>query len=380
MAPAHKTRRSSASWIRKACPRNRALFSFPVFLNSYSFTGSLDVPISDYFLRSVQGYSAAEHNEQSAKLEIDAENLQTAANAKIVYLQWIAAKGTTVVAHLSVDDAEKQVADGKTGVQVGTASPADEMRLEARLAQAQFQEAEAHSIEATATERLRTQMHAPPERQFAIGIDVLAAPPAPTLEPLDGLIAEGVRNRLELHALDETRTSLDEISSATTAGYLPRLDAFADAQLTNPNQRIVPSVDKFFFTWDVGARLTWTVNDTFSNIGSKRTANARTADVAAQRDALADAVRIEVADAYADLAKAMPSIEAADRGVAAAEETLRVTKKLFAFGKATGTQVVDAQTDLTSARLRKLSAHINLISAQIRLDHAVGRDIPRGGR
>ena len=91
-------------------------------------------------------------------------------------------------------------------------------------------------------------------------------------------------------------------------------------------------------------------------------------------------MRIEVADAYADLAKAMPSIEAADRGVAAAEETLRVTKKLFAFGKATGTQVVDAQTDLTSARLRKLSAHINLISAQIRLDHAVGRDIPRGGR
>lgn len=348
--------------------------SFPVILDNISFTAGLVVPISDYFLRSVQSFHAAEHNEEAIKLQVEAQELQSAADAKIVFLQWIQAKGQTVVATMAVEDAEKQVADAKVGITVQTASNADLMRVEARLAQAQFQLAEAKSIETTAEQRLRIVMHLPDGQPIAIGIDVLTAPPPPTLEALDALVVEGIHNRLEIRALEEQRASLDDISSATTASYLPRLDAFADATLARPNQRITPATEEFNFTWDLGLRLTWTVNDTFSTIGSKKQANSRTAQVSAQKDALVDAVRVEVTGAYADLAKAQPSIEAADKGVIAAEETLRVTKKLFAFGKATGTQVVDAETEVTSARLRRLAAHVNLIAAQIRLDHATGRD------
>lgn len=348
--------------------------SFPVILDNISFTAGLVIPISDYFLRSVQGYSAAQHNEAALKLQVEAQELQAAADAKIVFLQWIQAKGQTVVARMAVEDAEKQVADAKVGITVQTAANVDLMRVEARLAQAQFQEAEANSIERTAEQRLRIVMHIPDGQPIAIGIDVFSPPPVPTLEPLDALVAEGIRNRTEIRALDEQRASLDDISSATTASYLPRLDAFADATLAQPNQRITPAVEEFNFTWDVGLRLTWTVNDTFSTIGSKKQANSRTAQVSAQRDVLVDAVRVEVTAAYSDLAKAQPSIEAANKGVKAAEETLRVTQKLFAFGKATGTQVVDAETEATSARLRRLAAHVNLYAAQIRLDHATGRD------
>ncbi|MFO0618715.1 MAG: TolC family protein [Polyangiaceae bacterium] len=348
--------------------------SFPVILDNISFTAGLVVPISDYFLRSVQGYSAAQHNEEALKLQVEAQELQAAADSKIVFLQWIQAKGQTVVARMAVEDAEKQVADAKVGITVQTASNADLMRVEARLAQAQFQAAEASSVETTAEQRLRIVMHIPDGQPVAIGIDVFTAPPPPTLEALDALVAEGIRNRTEIRALEEQRASLDDVSSATTASYLPRLDAFADATLARPNQRITPATEEFNFTWDLGLRLTWTVNDTFSTIGSKKLANSRTAQVSAQRDALIDAVRVEVTAAYADLAKAQPSIEAADKGVIAAEETLRVTKKLFAFGKATGTQVVDAETEVTSARLRMLAAHVNLLAAAIRLEHATGRD------
>lgn len=348
--------------------------SFPVILDNISFTAGLVIPISDYFLRSVQSLHAAEHNEEALKLQVEAQELQAAADSKIVFLQWIQAKGQTVVATMAVEDAGKQVADAKVGITVQTASNADLMRVEARLAQAQYQLAEAKSVEMTAEQRLRIVMHLPDGQPIAIGIDVFTAPPPPTLESLDALIAEGIQNRLEIRALEEQRASLDDVSSATTASYLPRLDAFADATLARPNQRITPATEEFNFTWDLGLRLTWTVNDTFSTIGSKKQANSRTAQVNAQKDVLIDAVRVEVTAAYADLAKAQPSIEAADKGVIAAEETLRVTKKLFAFGKATGTQVVDAETEVTSARLRRLAAHVNLIAAQIRLDHATGRD------
>lgn len=355
-------------------------FSFPVILNQISFTGNLTVPVSDYFLRSVQAYSAAKHNEQAVKLQLEAQDLQTAADSKVALLTWIQAKGQTVVARQAIEQVQKQLADAKTGVQVGTASQADVMRIEARLAQAQFQEADAKAVETTAEERLRTVLHAPPNRQLDIGIDVLTPPGQPKVEATDALLAEALRNRLDIQAVEEQRAYLDKVADATAASYAPRLDAFADATLADPNQRLVPSQEKFTFTWDVGARLTWVVNDTFSTLGSVKAARARTVQVDAQKQALADAVRVEVTSAQADLAKAGPSIEAADRGVAASEESLRVTRKLFAFGKATGTQLVDAETDLTSSRLRKLAAHVNLIAAQIRLEHAVGRDKVKADR
>jgi outer membrane protein TolC len=355
-------------------------FSFPVILNQISFTGNLTIPVSDYFLRSVQSYSAAKHNEQAARLSLEAQDLQTAADAKVALLQWIQAKGQVVVAVQAIEQVQKQLADAKTGVTVGTASQADVMRIEARLAQAQFQEADARAVETTAAERLRTLMHAPADRSLEVGIDVLTPPVAPKVEGTDALLAEALRNRLDIQAVEEQRAYLEKVADVTAASYAPRLDAFADATLADPNQRIVPNQEKFNFTWDVGARLTWVVNDTFSTIGSVKQARARTAQVDAQKQALVDAVRLEVTSAQADVAKAIPSIEAADRGVAASEESLRVTRKLFAFGKATGTQLVDAETDLTSSRLRKLAAHVNLIAAQIRLEHAVGRDKVKADR
>lgn len=355
-------------------------FSFPILLNQISFTGNLTIPVSDYFLRSTQAYSASKHNEQAARLQLEAQDLQTAADAKVALLQWIQAKGQTVVARLAIEQVEKQLADAKTGVQVGTASQADVMRIEARLAQAQFQEADARAVETTTEERLRTVMHAPPDRPLGIGIDVLTPPVPPANESTETLLAEALRNRLDIQAVEEQRAYLEKVADVTAASYAPRLDAFADATLADPNQRIVPNQEKFNFTWDVGARLTWVVNDTFSTIGSVKQARARTAQVDAQKQALVDALRVEVTSAQADVAKSVPSIEAADRGVAASEETLRVTRKLFAFGKATGTQLVDAETDLTSSRLRKLAAHVNLIAAQIRLEHAVGRDKAKADR
>ncbi len=354
--------------------------AFPVLLNQTSFTANLTVPLSDYFLRSVQAYSAAKHNEQAVKLQLAAQDLQTGAEAKIALLQWVQSKGQTVVARLAIDQVQKQLGDAKTGVQVGTASLADVMRIEARLAQAQYQEADAMAVETTAQENLRTVLHAPPDRSLEIGIDVLTPPAAPKMETSDALLTEAVRNRLDIQAVEEQRAYLDKAADVTAAGYAPRLDAFADGVLADPNQRVFPSQDKFRFTWDVGARLTWVVNDTFSTLGAVKAARARTMQVDAQKQVLVDAVRREVVGAQADVTKAVPSIEAADRGVAASEETLRVTRKLFAFGKATGTQIVDAEQDLTASRLRKLAAHVNLIAAQIRLEHAVGRDRAKASR
>jgi outer membrane protein TolC len=161
----------------------------------------------------------------------------------------------------------------------------------------------------------------------------------------------------------------------TRAGYLPRVEAFADAALANPNQRAFPQTQGWDFTWDAGVRLTWTVNDTLATAPAMTEAKARTAVAIEQKNTLRSGLEIEVATAYSDMKKAASSIEAATRGLAAAEESLRVRSELFKSGKATSVDLIDAETEVTRGRLRKLDAHIGLLVAKTRLDHATGRDV-----
>src|SRR4029079_18881738 len=58
-----------------------------------------------------------------------------------------------------------------------------------------------------------------------------------------------------------------------------------------------------------------------------------------------------------------------------AEESLRVRRELFLAGKATNVEMLDAETEVTRGKLRKLDAQIGLIVNQIKYDHATGNDI-----
>jgi outer membrane protein TolC len=353
-----------------------AQVQIPVAFNSYALTASIAVPVSDYVFRIAQGYSAASHNEKAAKLAAEAESFQAAADAKIAYYNWVRAKGGVIVAKEAIDQARAHVDDAKKAFAVGLASKADVLRIESQLAAAQQGHAEAVAFAAVAEEQLRTLIQASPDRVLEIGSDVMNEAVAPPADALPALQEQALAKRMEIRALDETIYSLKRVEDVTRAGYLPRIDAFADATYANPNQRFPFDPTTWHGTWDVGVRFSWTLNDTFTTIGAAAEAKARTQSLVEQKGALRDGLRLEVASAYADAVKGPPTVEAADRGLVAAEESLRVRRELFRNGKATSSELVDAEAELTRARLSRLNAHIGLLVAKAKLDHATGRDVP----
>lgn len=361
----------------KGQPAAVASVNIPPVLNSTSFVASLAVPISDYLLRISQGYASAIHAEKGKKLEVLAEELQAAGDAKIAYFNWVQAKGQVIVTKQAVDQAKAHLEDAGKAFNVGLISRADVLRLEAQVAAAQQVQAQAEAFSLLAEEQLRTVLVMPAGQPLTIGVDVMHEQPAPLGEALDALQEQAMQRRLEIRALDETQLALKETVSLAKAGYAPRLDAFADAIYANPNQRVFPVRDEFKFTWDLGLRLSWTINDTFAAAGATAEAKARVATLAEQKGALRDGLRLEVASAFADMQKAAVTIEAADRQLVAAEESLRVRNELFRNGKATSTDLVDAEAEATRARLSRLNARIGVLVARVRLEHATGRDVPQ---
>jgi outer membrane protein TolC len=375
VGPCAKNSTTNCVLDQKGQPMVINQLAIPLVQDQYAITGSVNVPVSDYLLRLAQGYSAASHGESAKRLSAEAEGLGASVDGRITFLNWVHGRGQTVVAHQAVEAAAAHVVDAKHAFDAGLVSKADVMRLEAQVASAQQVEAQALAMEEVAAEQLRIVMGAPPDKPLALGTDILHTSAALPPEDILALNEQALKKRLEIRALDETIYSLKRAEDVAAAGYLPRLDAFADGLLGNPNPRYFLETQTWNFTWEVGARLSWTVNDTFSAIGQVNEAKARTRQTVEQRAQIRDALRTEVASAASDAKRAVATLDAAERGIAAAEESLRVRRELFKNGKATSVDLIDAENEATRARLARLDAHIGMLVAKARLDHAVGRDV-----
>jgi len=96
-----------------------------------------------------------------------------------------------------------------------------------------------------------------------------------------------------------------------------------------------------------------------------------------QRRALEDGIKLSVAASYYDLARASSAIAAAKRSEEAATESLRVRRDRFRLGKATSTDIIDAETAVTQARLARVNAHVDLLEARAQLAYAMGHGASR---
>ncbi len=351
-------------------------FNFPVLLNSYSFQAQLAVPVSDYLLRISHAYSAASHARDAKKFELKAAELQASTDAKLSFFNWVSAKGASVVATESLETVDAHLADVKRIVDAGLASRADLLRLEAQKATAEQFKVNADAFADLTEEILRVSLALPPGKPISIGIDVLHQTPATSSMKLLDLQEEALSKRLELRQLVESERAMGSLVSIARAQYLPRIDAFANATVANPNQRIFPAKDEFRGTWEAGLRLSWTVNDTLAAPAAVTEAKAKAAQIAALKEQLLQGLKLEVAQAHAELKRAEANIESAERGLVAAEETLRVQTELLRAGRATSVTIVDSEREVTQARMGRVSAHVGVLVARLKLEHAVGRDVP----
>src|SRR6185295_4520534 len=106
---------------------------------------------------------------------------------------------------------------------------------------------------------------------------------------------------------------------------------------------------------------------------------ARASQLDAQARALADQIQVEVTRALRDVAQADLAVSTTARGLESAEESYRVRRLLFQNGRATSTELLDAETDLTRTRLEALDARIDARVARVRLSYVLGDDIVQPG-
>jgi outer membrane protein len=352
-------------------------FSFPFFvLDNWLLQATLTVPISDYFLRINQNYSAATNSQEAARWDVVTQRAASDANGRLAYYAWLNARGAVIVAVEALNDQKTHVRDSRNQFAVGNASKADVLRAETAMASAELALERAKNLADLTEKQLRTAIHAPDDEKLAVG-DNLDAPVAPVQGNLKQMTYEAISARPEIKSADANAASARDQAEAARAGHWPVLSAFGDGILGDPNPRYIPPTNVWNATWDLGAQVTWSPNDVPAATASSNDAEARAAAIVANAHLTRDNIEVEVTQMLQAVHEADFSIESSTRELASAEEAYRVARELFNNGRGTSTTLADAESDLTRARLDLLNAKVNARTARIRLEHALGRDVQR---
>jgi outer membrane protein TolC len=348
-------------------------FAFPLILDNWLLQATINVPISDYFLRIDQNYSAATHSQEAARWDIVTQRATAGANGRITYYTWLRARGAIVVAVQALNDQKTHLRDARNQFAVGNASKADVLRAETAVASAELALERARNLADLTEKQLRVALHAKDEESVLPGEDLDSTPP-PVQGNLKQMTLEGISGRPEVKSADANAAAAREQASYAKAGRYPVVSAFADGIYANPNPRYIPAQNQWNATWDVGAQVTWSPNDTLVAGGAVADYESRAAAIEANKNVVRDGIEIEVTQAWQAVREADFAIQSSTRELTSAEEAYRVARELFNNGRGTSTTLTDAETELTRARLDLLNAKADARIARVRLEHALGRD------
>lgn len=156
------------------------------------------------------------------------------------------------------------------------------------------------------------------------------------------------------------------------SGWFPQIYLTGNYYYARPNPRIVPTLDRFKDTWDIGVTASFDIWNWGSTIHQTEQAQAQLAQVQDALEQLEDAITLEVTQHFLELKKAKERIAVSEKAVSQAEENYRVTNEKFKLGLASNSDLLDAEVALLQAKTNYTQSLVDYELAQARLQKSLG--------
>jgi outer membrane protein TolC len=282
------------------------------------------------------------------------------------YLRYFEAKAAEDIARTSQSQLEDQVGLVAARLKAGTATNADRLRLEVAVSNAKLQRIQAQASES----QLRTAL------LLAMGLE--PSSPIELLQPTaletraGPEVTEAEARDRAAHRRPEVLRALKDEEAArhhATASYFALLpDVALEGAYSNLQGQVFAPQQQYYF----GVKATWAVWEWGATFYAARAAD-KTAEAAALTvDDQTLQVQTDVSNRWVQAGAAASAIEAAQASIASAEEAYRVTQALVSAGSATTTDLLDAQSSLTQAKLNLVRARYEQALALVALERALG--------
>lgn len=308
----------------------------------------------------------AEEQLERDRLQVEVIAEQLRLDVSTAYYEVQRADSQVEIANAAIADAEQSLKDAQLLEEAGLGTRFDVLQAEVRLADEQQNLRDAIANQNIARRDL-TQ---------TLGLSQATAEvtaEGPPIEagnwdmPLEDSIVLALRNRAELEQLLTDVAIAEESRTIARALVRPQVGLFAQFQTQETFDDGAGLEDSL----TLQAQATWRLFD-----GGAARAQARQEE---QNIAIAETnfsqqrnqVRFEVEQSFFNLQAERENIDTAKRGIEQAEESLRLARLRFQAGVGTQTDVINAQSELTSARGNLLNAIVDYNISLANLERSV---------
>jgi outer membrane protein TolC len=337
-----------------------------------SFNGSVELSYNLY-TGGRRGADLRRATRQVRLTELQLEQIteQTRFIATRDYLSLQNAGAQVEIEQAAVEDATQTLRDARLLEQAGLGTRFDVLQAEVALANAQQRLTRAQADQQTAGRQLVQTLSLAPQVEISARDEIEEA--GTWNLTLEETIVLAFKNRAELEQSLVQREINEQLRQIALADIRPQLSAFASYQFLNQFDDDIGITDGYA----IGARVQWRIFDGGAAIAR---AQQREKEIEISETQFANQrnqIRFQVEQAYFDLTANQANIKTAQIAITQAEESLRLARLRFQAGVGTQTDVIQAQTELTTARGNLLAAVIQYNQSLNELQRAV-TNLPEG--
>jgi outer membrane protein len=291
--------------------------------------------------RNVAAHQAAKANTQAARQENEAVRNELEFQVAQAFYTVLKTREFGRAAQAAVNAFEHNLDIAKKRQTAGALLKTSVLDIEVRLAQAREDLVRARNAKALALRAFRNLLGIE-HGQFEV------ADTAPeVVAPESGDFSQ----RPELAAARERERAAQEQVRAVRSGYLPRASAFGSLDYDYGWK-----YENGAGSYTAGAMVQWDLWDGKLTRAKVREARANLEAAREQERKLRLALDLEVEQARLDLKTAGERLDVTEQAVAQASESAELTRARFEQGMALSTQLIDAETALVAARVRRAEA------------------------
>ena len=330
------------------------------------FTVSADQPLLG-LLRLSADYQSQQRSTEAGAAQVQSAELSLRQAVETMYLRVFEARALEGTALASERELNDRLEVARAQLATGVLTEADVLRVQVAAANARQQAIQAHSQELVARAGLLALM--------GLSADDASVSFAEPKSLLESGQTRPEAAAAQNHALSgrpeilQTRLSLEAGEHQRRArlySLLPEID-LEGAYLRSYGQIILPTNSLF-----IGLSAKWAIWEWGASYALYRASRDQERAAAFDLENQKQQIRAEVTSTMAQLDAAASAITVAEQAIASAQEAYRVTDAQLKAGTATTTDLLEAQSALTQARLNYLRAQYELAISRVNLRRTLG--------
>jgi len=331
--------------------------------DNYQWKGTVTQPLFTGFAL-VSSYKLAALGIDQSETEVELEKLNLALRVKEAYFAILIADKAVEVAEKDVESRESNVDVASSFYKVGMIPVNDLLKAEVELANSQQNLIKARNGSRLARAAFNIVLSRPVNEPAEVE-DVLVYKPERV--SFEEYLAQALKNRPEIKLIDINILRTDQQIRLAGSRNYPEISLMYDYIKEGDEPNVSGSSFHDAGRWEATAVCTWTLWEWGKTYYSVKEKEGLKRELIQTRLSLEDLIRLELKDAILRMETAEENIPSTKKAVAQGEENLRVNNERYKAQVTTITEVLDAQTLLTQARVnyyRALYSH-NLARASL---------------